>query len=514
MRDKNQEMICHGCQSRTTDGEVVQREVSVFMSFIAIDPELIESKGLFPLPLVAMEHFWIWDDVPLHPKRFRVVIELSGIVNVPRMERSIAIAAVRHPLLFSIIESKASSRQWIIPKEPRVGWRWNSGPWQESPFPDEWNLAVEGGLRIWGSQNGDAAEMSFETHHASSDALGLRQFLRDIFVAYDQLTKEPNRQPELPTLTYERLKERGVFSRPAPTEDTRSTTTWEKIVGAYHFHFKGPVPLAIPKFSSKARAATASRHHYFRHTFSRDETDHIEQKHTEIALKIFAAKSLGEGDSPEILSSHDTLSTLNDAAITRMMQVLTSWNAEHCPTPPRQRFRIMIPTDLRTLRDSRSPASNRLGFGFVVATQNDCGDFAKLLSSIRLQTQAIRKYRLGLDFVEIFGLLAKQPRIAEWLIRLPRCLATAVLTNMGDSFGRFRKLFEVVDGKFKVGDFFVESFAGYPPLRHKTLLGIGMSRCAGRLTMGVIVDGEKFSYDQAEKLYRLWIQSWLDSIER
>ena len=116
---------------------------------------------------------------------------------------------------------------------------------------------------------------------------------------------------------------------------------------------------------------------------------------------------------------------------------------------------------------------------------------------------------MGLDFVEIFGLLAKRQRIAEWLIRRPRCLATAVLTNMGDSFGRFRKLFEVVDGRIKVGDFFVESFAGYPPLRPKTLLGIGMSRCAGRLTMGVIVDGERFSYEQAEKLNREWIQSWL-----
>jgi len=481
------------------------------MSFIAIDPSLIESKDLFPLSLVAMEHFWMWDDVPLHPKRFRVVIELSGVVNVPRLESSIAFAAARHPMLVSVIESGARTRQWIIPSEPRVGWQWNSGPWQASPFPDEWNLAVEGGLRIWGSQNDEAAEISFETHHAASDALGLRQFLRDIFVAYDQLTKDPNRQPELPKLTYARLKERGVFLRPAPTADTRSTTTWEKIVGAYHFHFRGPAPIATPKSSSKARTA-ASRHHYFRHTFDRSETDRIEQTHTENALKIFAAKSPVGVHGRDVASSHETLSTLNDAAIAHMMQVLATWNADHGSAPPGQRLRIMIPTDLRTLRDSRSPASNRLGFGFVVATQSDCGDFSKLLSNIRSQTQAIRKYRLGLDFVEIFGLFAKQSKIAAWLIRLPRCLATAVLTNMGDSFGRFRKLFEVVDGKFKVGDLFVESFAGYPPLRHKTLLGIGMSRCAGRLTMGIIIDGEKFSYDQAEKLNQLWIQSWSDSI--
>ena len=478
------------------------------MSFIRIDPSLIQCVDLFPLPLVAMEHFWLWDDVPTHPKRFRVVIELSGIVDVPRLEKSIAMAAARHPMLVSFVETSLQGRRWIMPGEPRVGWRWNTGPWQESPFSDGWDLSAEGALRIWGSQNGDVAEISFETHHAASDALGLRQFLRDLFVAYDQLTKEPNKPPQLPTLACDRLRERGSFSRPVPTEEMRSTTTWEKIVGAYHFHFRGPTPISTPKAISKT-ATGSGRHHYFRHTFDVCETDRIEQMHAVHAKNVFKTKSSEDSPVSGSTSSSETLSTLNDAAIAKMIQVLANWNTQHGSRSSSQRLRIMVPTDLRTLRDSRSPASNRLGFGFVVAKIGDSYDYPRLLSNVQLQTQAIRKYRLGLDFVEIFGLFAKQPRIAEWLIRRPRCLATAVLTNMGDSFGRFRKLFEVVEERIRVGDLFVESFAGYPPLRPKTHLGIGLSRCAGRLTMGVIVDGERFSYEQAEKLNKEWIQLWL-----
>jgi len=482
------------------------------MSYITIDPSLIESQELFPLPLVAMEHFWLWDDTPLYPKRFRIVIELTGTVNVPRLQRSIAIAAARNPLLISTIQSNTNCQQWIIPSAPRIGWLWNVGPWQESPFPDEWDLATESGLRMWGSQNGGVAEFTCETHHACSDALGIRQFLRDIFVAYDQWTREPECQPKLPTIAYERLKERGFFSRPNPTENSRSTTIWEKIVGAYHFHILGPTSIAAPHADAK-NFPRNGRHHYFRHTFDRAATNLIEEIHSESAQKIFAVQHAENSSAPENSPPVHTLSTLNDSAIARLIQMLAAWNEQRGSKSPNQRIRIMIPTDLRTLRDSRSPASNRLGFGFVVAKKQDCREYSRLLVSVQSQTKAIRKLRLGLDFVEIFGLFSKQPKIAAWLIGRPRCLATAILTNMGDSFGRFRKLFDVVDGRFKVGDVFVESFAGFPPLRPKTLLGIGMSRSAGRLTIGVIVDGETFTFEQAEQLKQQWIQCWLDSIQ-
>jgi hypothetical protein len=481
------------------------------MSHISINPSQIESKEIFPLPLVAMEYFWLWDDTPSHPKRFRIVIELSGIVNVLRLQQSLELAIVRHPLLISVIESRGAQKQWAIPSEPKLGWQWNGSPWQESPFPDEWDLTTEGGLRIWGSQHHDTAEISFETHHAVSDALGLRQFLRDFFVAYDELTKDPACSPKLPPTAYDRLKDRGHFFRPTPTADSRSTTTWEKIVGAYHFHFRGPIPIAASKGSGSSRDGRG-RHYYFRHTFDRKQTERIEQRQAEQALQIFGTNPHSNDLSNERPSLVDSLSTFNDAAIVHMLQVLAVWNREQGSASANQRLRIMVPTDLRAPRDSRLSATNRLGFGFVVAATKDCSDFSTLLRSVQLQTLSIRKYRLGLDFVEIFGLLAKYPKMAEWLIRRKRCLATGVLTNMGDSFGRFRKHFDSVEGRFRVGDVFVESFAGYPPLRPKTHVGMGMSRCAGRLTMGLIIDSQRFSREQAAQLSHRWVQKWLDSI--
>jgi hypothetical protein len=482
------------------------------MPQISIDPNQVAAKDLFPFPLVPMEHFWLWDDTTTHPKRFRIVVGFVGTVDRMRLEKSIAIALARHPMLLSLIRSEAGSKCWYLPEKPRVRWQWNECKWDESPFPHTWDLSDESGIRLWGHQNEGTAELSIETHHASSDGLGIRQFLRDAFLAYDQLTKDTACVPQLPKIAYDRLSTRGTFSRPKPSEESRSTTLWEKLVGAYHFHFLGPTPVAAPKSSSSGDSKQL-QHHFFRHTFDREETEKIERVHAAFALRVLTEGSNANGVGSSQPIGLESLSTFNDSAIARMMQVLAAWNQSHGAVPPNQRIRIMVPTDLRTLSDSRAPATNRIGFGFVVAALKDCHHFVGLLKSVRLQINAIRKYRLGLDFVEIFGLLASYPRIAEWLIRRKRCLATGILTNMGDSFGRFRKHFESKAGSFKVGDVHVESFAGFPPLRTKTLFGVGMSHCSGKLTMGIIVDGEAFTLEEAMLLRQLWIQAWLDSIE-
>jgi hypothetical protein len=472
------------------------------MSLIELDPDRIEARDLFPLPLVAMENFWLWDDVQPYPKRFRIVVSLRGQVDIDCLEKSIACAALRHPLLISHVDRSSRIPKWVIPVKPAIDWKWNQGDWSDSPFPQDWDLRVEGGLRIWGRQSSQEAELCLETHHACSDGLGIRQFLRDVFMAYDQLWMDRFQTPKLPPLAFQRIEERGRFRRPPVTMDARPTTTWEKIVGAYHFHFRGPTPVATHKLRS-GQTTAASGHHYFRHTFQVSDTTKI--------LNAFAdAQTESRSD---ISDSSVQYSMLNDAAVATMIQVLASWNEQFGTSNPGQRLRILIPTDLRTLRDSRLPAANRLGFGFVVATHADCHDFSNLLSKVRSQTQAIRKYFLGLDFVEIFSSLANQPKLGAWLVRRPRCLATAVLTNLGDSFGRYRKLFKNVDDRMQVGNLLVEDFIGYPPLRIKTLFGVGMSRCAGRLTMGLIIDSTHFTREQAEQLKQHWIRAWSERID-
>ncbi len=481
------------------------------MPQISIDPNLVAARDLFPFPLVPMEHFWLWDDTPTHPKRFRIVVGFRGVIDPKRLEKSLSLALSRHPMLLSVIRTQAGVKCWYQMEEPQVRWQWGECKWEESPFPRTWDLTKEAGIRLWGHQNETTAELSVEVHHASSDGLGIRQFLRDVFLAYEHLTNDPSCVPHLPKVAYDRLSARGSFSRPKPTEDSRSTTFWEKVVGAYHFHFLGPTPIATPK-SAPTLERSVNQHHYFRHIFDREETDRIQRVHSDYALRTMSEKFNALGVASDQSISKESLGTFNDFAIARMMQVIASWNQSNGSVTQNQRVRIMVPTDLRTLQDSRAPATNRIGFGFVVAPLRECHHLVGLLKSVRQQIHAIRKYRLGLDFVEIFGLFANFPRIAAWLIRRKRCLATGILTNMGDSFGRFRKHFESIEGSLKVGDVYVESFAGFPPLRTKTHFGVGMSHCSGKLTMGVVIDGEALSRADAERLSQLWIQAWLDSI--
>ena len=126
------------------------------------------------------------------------------------------LCGTRHPLLLCTLDLSARSARWVIPMTPAIGWKWNQGTWQDSPFPQAWDLRSESGLRIWAYQDGDSAEMCLEIHHACSDGLGIRQFLRDVFVAYDHFSRFPDKPLKLPALSFERIKQRGDFRRPAP----------------------------------------------------------------------------------------------------------------------------------------------------------------------------------------------------------------------------------------------------------------------------------------------------------
>ena len=191
---------------------------------------------------------------------------------------------------------------------------------------------------------------------------------------------------------------------------------------------------------------------------------------------------------------------MNDLAVSRFLQVIADWNRTHGKATDQQRLRIMIPTDLRSFPDGRLPAANRFGFGFVISDVGCCSNLQLLVDQVTKQTQAIRKYSLGLDFVEIFGAFTSFAGLAKRLVRIKRCLATGVLTNLGDLSRRHRRSLVDASESIRIGNTTLESVTCFPPLRPKTVVGIGICGTRDSFTVGIVMDAKHGTVQDADAL--------------
>jgi len=466
----------------------------------------------FPLPLTGMEQFWLWDDSAEYPKRFRVALQFVGAIDWNAWNEALRIAVARHPMLVANL-SASKPLQWIIPPDPVIKVCWGKGDFGTSPFRAEMNLKTEAGLRVWGGvvdethpnakpvagqlkpEPMDIARYFFvvECHHAVSDGLGLRQCVAEWILIYDRLTAKGDTKGKLVTLDPSRLANRGLIKRLPPTADSRPPTLLESIKLSYLFLGLFPKTLASP-IASKPSQTKSQSHIHRVCVLSPEETQ-----------RVLNAEGVGSA-------------TFNDLAVAAVLKLVHDWNQrlsipKNSGKPLKaQRLRVMIPVDLRSIQDMRMPAANRLGFGFVVADSQTCSDRQTLIKRVYEQTKALRQFGLGWDFPEIFNSLSRIPMLAKWIPRIPLNGATAVVTNLGDLTRRYRRQLAAMEDLYpRCGDLKLEAVFCVPPLRPKTLMGIGLCRCGDTLAIGLILDGHRFSETDANELLKCYVQTLVAS---
>jgi hypothetical protein len=488
-----------------------------------IPRESLQGIDAFPLPLTGIEYFFLWDDSSQYPKRFRVALQFVGSIDWIAWNQSLLEAVSRHPMLVAHLTA-SKPLQWFIPTDPAIKVCWGNGDFGTSPFEAEMDLEHEAGLRIWGGEvdenhpnakpetepmtlatgavlpttakptpeaGTDGSSISnknaryffvVECHHAVSDGLGLRQCVAEWILIYDQLTSKGESKGKLITLDPSRLANRGVVKRPLPTSDTRPPTLLESIKLSCSFLTLFPKKLASS--AGLQRSLSKPPNHIHRVlVLSPEETDHVL-------------------NAEEVQSA-----TFNDLAVAAVLKMVVDWNKKQSGQnlsekhSGKQRLRVMIPVDLRSIQDMRMPAANRLGFGFVVADSKICSDRQSLIARVFEQTKALRQFGLGWDFPEIFNFVSRMPTIARLLARIPLNGATAVVTNLGDLTRRHRRQLVAMDDLYpRSGDLKLEAVFCVPPLRPKTLIGIGLCRCGDTLAIGLILDGSRFSPADAHEL--------------
>lgn len=511
--------------------------------------------GLFPLPLAPVELFLVGDDDLQYPKTFAVELAFTGSPDRQALEDAVSRTAARHPLLRAHIEKAGKALVWVPAQTARIPVDWlDAGAPLASPRGTWIDLKQECGLRVWVRDDGDRCSIGFQFHHACCDGRGAREWVVDWMTAYAHAIDGRLQRP-LRTLNYKRLQQRAVFQPPVARGKVLKTSTWEKLLYGYRFHFQGPRALAAPrddlvalrsaKRTQGKPASTSSAPHgstdaIRKHVFSGPEFDQILDRVSACAPQVgatapqvhanpepFAAESKQIGANAERrvgdpaangalepvlgeLPHRGADVTLNDVALALLFQTLADWNRRHENAPGKHRVRILMPTDLREPADVRLPATNRMSFAFLTRTVKECSDWQTLVDGIRRETGFIRTTRLPLDFLA--GIAALQgigPRVLPWVMRWQGCVATAVLTNLGDVARRLRRRFPVADdGRFRAGNLILESVLGAPPIRPQTHAGFGICVCSGRMAVSAVMNTRKLGERGADALFALYIDAW------
>lgn len=513
----------------------------------------MDSESLFPLPLTPFETLMVLDDRPEWPMTFCVECVFRGRFDRPKFEAALQQALRRHPLLIARIQRSGGRWLWQASEARELPLSWSEFDSEPPPtILPRIDLRREPGLRIEiaagpapcngqptssgarelassesasvsgaigppavdgdaddgdarepeagfrsGAADGRSAPVAIDAnvqtrlrillHHACCDGLGARRFAQDLWILYAREVHGAERAPRLDRLDARLLLDRATWSTPAGEPAAAGTSLWDKLRHAYDFHVRGPMPMARgpARGESPARSPPPEPISSLvrQCVFSRDATRAINERAREAGL------------------------TMNDIATSLFLQTVAEWNAAR-GARPHQRIRLLIPTDLRRREHDRSPATNRMSYAFVSRSLGACQHWGNLTESVHREMEYVRQVQLGLDFLNIVGGLGKLPGALPLFLRVPRCLATAILTNLGDPTRRFRRRFPSWNGCPVIGDVALEQILGTPPLRPKTDAGVGLCVCSGQLTVSLQMHARRFTPDDAARMLDSYIAGW------
>ncbi|HEX4413203.1 MAG TPA: hypothetical protein VH107_06210 [Lacipirellulaceae bacterium] len=432
---------------------------------------------VLPMHLNAAEHLWLAQDLPGYPSTFVIQLEFNGQIDRPVWEDSLGEALDRHPLLRAYIRPGKQDRPcWQAAPEqlPPIDWSAEGAP-IICPRGEAIDLAHETALRMWVRIGVDRVRILLQFHHAACDGTGAYRFIGDLLATYADRIEENSFRPTLAPVRLPLLRsrtERLLGSRPVG---------WRAgLALGYRVVFRHPVPLAAP---SEGRSDSSA-----------DD------------FPGFLSQLLDRAAATELRSAADARgATLNDLLLRDLFLTMREWNERH-GSKSRQRFAIMMPTDMRDSQDCEMPAANLTSYNFLSRDSRSFDKPDDLLASIQAETSRIKSDRLGTKFMSAVNWMSRKSKLLPFVASRNVCLATAVLSNAADPSRRFTAKFRREAGRIVAGDLVLESITGVPPLRPKTRATFSISQYQRRLTVSLRCDPSCFTLEDAAALLNLYME--------
>jgi hypothetical protein len=164
----------------------------------------------------------------------------------------------------------------------------------------------------------------------------------------------------------------------------------------------------------------------------------------------------------------------------------------------------MIPTSLRTMADRDMPSTNRVSMVFLDRRPNKLASPQDLLEYVRREMDLIKRYQLGISLVQGIRMIRAIPGALKRMLSKDHCMATAVLTNVGN-LTRFFPL-PRRNGQLVAGDAVIESIEGFPPFRSRTHAAMGTYTYAKRLYLGLSYDAGHLREADARELLDRYVE--------
>jgi len=434
------------------------------------------------MPLEVFERYMRTDDWKPYPANGFFLLTFRGRLEHDAFEGAIRAAVARHPLMQAWIDQDAGGRVWWIEagdRQPFITWDPAVRP-ANCPLGPGIDLCREIGARFFLAEDGDRTEVLLQMHHSCCDGLALMQIVEDLLIEYQRrITGSSAAMPSRP-LDPARLQRRGKFGLGRLGYLKRLPLDLVAGLGAIEYFGHRPIPLGPPESPQEDSRVPDDYPALARYTLTLEETGRLRA----------AAKHQGV--------------TVNDLLLHNLFLALQGHLAAHGRENSREIVRIMVPTNLRVAGDEAMPAANVVSMTYLDRRLAKCANATKLLAGIHREMRLLKWVRAGITLI-------RGMRVAEWfpgglraILPYHRCLATAVLSNIGVAESTIR--FPTTDGMYRVGDAVLECIGAAPPLRPLTRASLVTISYAGRLNITLQYDSHVMSGKEGRQLLNRFVE--------
>jgi len=438
-----------------------------------VRPEVL--MPLFPMPLIPFEHYMAVDDSPAYPMAFFLRLGFRGRLDHGRWASALRAALELHPLLAAHVRGSRHSRLcWVAAADALPTIRVSPhATYNDLPI----DLRCRTGLQMWMAEQESGTEVLCQFHHSCCDAIGALHFLQTVLTAYDQPRTSlsqlladfqgPEFLPGRANMGMSENKARNRLKN-LPVDAAR----------LLRFFRHAPTPLAF------SRATTAGRQPQAGPGFR------------SCRLSTTASAALRDGARAQ-------QATVNDVLLRDLFLTLDRWNRRRAPAHAQNHLRIAVPVNTRGPGERLMSAFNGVSMVFIDRSSQDLGGEGALLQGIRQETVDIKERRMQRIFLGALRALCCYPPSLALILNMSRCMATAVLSNLGVLFGQ--STLSQSDGRLLAGDVILDRLEFFPPIRPLTLASFGVFTYANQLHICLHFDARRLAAQECEELLQMFV---------
>ena len=398
------------------------------------------------------------DARPGHPMCFFTECIVEGNLEEDRLRRAVHDAAQRHPRLRTRAAWRKGRPHWLAPDvEPAFVWLPAAGsddPWRPV------DIERESGMRVVALMLGPRRyAVVMVVHHAVCDGIAACEFMGDFWACYDGV--EP---PAISATPPRAAAATEPGCRPTAADTVRESLAFARFL---------PTPLkVVPSAGHGAAVATP------------------------YATLDFDASFTSRLRAAAVARN----ATVNDLVVAAVMRAALAWNDR--AGARRGGVRVTMPVSTRTPR-RRLSATNGISYAFLDRSRDACRDHESLVQSLAAASRWILASGVVGGFLETVGFLARRPWLLKAVTRLPICISTVIVSNVGDVGRRMRAGVPKLDGRDAPGGLVIRGFRGVPPLRPRTRAAVGVLTYAGTMTLSCLCSAGPNSHAAGSELLEL-----------